>query len=592
MAAEFTPMDLLVPTVAILGVGAAAALASRAVKISPIVGYLLAGVVIGPHALNAVGETGMTHLLAEPGVVFLLFDIGMHISMRELKESRQDLLGLAPSHLLINALAFTLILGGLGIAWPVAIAIGLSLGLSSTAVVARLLADRGLNSCPLGRSATNVLIFQDIIAIFLLIFASALGGDPGSIPLTMAIAAGQAIIAFAAAILAGRYLIGPAFRLLAEARNSEAFTAVTLLLVLGAGLATYAIGLSLTLGAFLAGLAVSGTAFRHQIQVESGPFRGLLLSFFFINVGMMLDVPALISNLPLVLATALGIMTAKTVAGYIAARLNKWTVPGGTQLAFLLAQGSEFTLVVLSILGMASAQLASAGAEPLVDPLVETVIVASVALSLAVAPFWSDAGMRLSRRLAEKLRNETASAATPLPSPAGRRPVIVFGMTPPGRLAVDALSDHGMPFIALDNDPQRFLAATADGYTVGFGDAANLRLIDAIGANHARAIVIGVPRYSVSEALTPVIRQKFPDMQRYVALSDEAEIDRFRALGMRTHPIMAEPSGIEMVVDLLRELGIEDEAIIAWMKSEAERFDIEDMSETVMESAEDTVQAA
>ena len=118
----------------------------------------------------------------------------MHISLRELKESRQDLLGLAPSHLLINALAFTLILGGLGIAWPVAIAIGLSLGLSSTAVVARLLADRGLNSCPLGRSATNVLIFQDVIAIFLLIFASALGGDPSSIPLTMAIAAGQAVI--------------------------------------------------------------------------------------------------------------------------------------------------------------------------------------------------------------------------------------------------------------------------------------------------------------------------------------------------------------------------------------------------------------
>ncbi|NBC20571.1 MAG: potassium transporter KefB [Alphaproteobacteria bacterium] len=569
MATDFSPAAVLVPTVTLLGFGAAAALVSRAARISPIVGYLLAGVIIGPHALGLVEESSTTHLLAELGVVFLLFDIGMHVSMRELKESRRDLTMLAPAHLAANALAFTLALVVFGTPWPVAIAIGVSLALSSTAVVARLLSERDLRSCPLGRSATHVLIFQDIVAIFLLIFASALGGDPASIPLTMALAAGQALVAFAAAILAGRYLVGPAFRLLAATRNEEVFTAATLLLVLGAACATYLVGLSLTLGAFLAGLAVSGTPFRHQVQTESGPFRGLLLSFFFINVGLMIDVPALMANAWLVLGGALGILLVKTIAGLLAAGLSRWTVPGGTQLAFLLAQGSEFTLVVLSILAVASANLAANGAAPLLDPVLETVIVASVAVSLAAAPFWAEAGMKLSRQLARRMRG---SPSTPSAPARGERPVIVFGMTESGRLAVDALRDHAIPVIALDNDPQRFLSATADGYNVAFGDAANLRLIDAIGANHARAVVIGVPRFEVSKAITPVINQQFPDMERFVSVNTLADLQRFSDLGMRAHLTATRPPGLEMATDMLRRLGISDRAVEEWVMDEHERF--------------------
>ncbi|MEO0465842.1 MAG: cation:proton antiporter [Pseudomonadota bacterium] len=589
MAAELSVTEFLLPAVTLLGVGAAAALACRAVRISPIVGYLVAGVLIGPHVFGLVDESSITHILAELGVVFLLFDIGMHISMRELKESRSDLLGLSPAHLVLTALGFTLILAGFGLSWPVAIAIGISLGLSSTAVVAGLLSERGLNSCPLGRSATHVLIFQDIVAIFLLIFATALGGDADSIPLTMAIAAIQALGAFGAALLAGRYLLGPVFGLLARTENSEAFTAATLLLVLGAALATFGAGLSLTLGAFLAGLAVSGTPYRHQIQTESGPFRGLLLSFFFINVGLMIEVPALIANLPLILAAATAIVVLKTVGGFAAARLNKWTVPGATQLAFLLAQGSEFTLVVLSILGAASATLVANGGAPLFDPVVETVTVAAVAISLAIAPFWADWGMKLSRKLAEKLRKEGDSAPA---STTGAKPVIVFGMTPAGRLAVDGLRDHDIPYIALDNDPERFLAATADGYRVAFGDAANLRLIDAIGANNARAVVIGAPRYSVSKSITPIINERFPGMKRFVSVATSTDHELFSDLGMIAHHTMAEPQGIEMVADLLRELGIDDVSIVAWMRAEAERFDMDDMSEEVIEAIEDDVQAA
>ena len=227
-------------------------------------------------------------------------------------------------------------------------------------------------------------------------------------------------------MLFSRYLLNPVFRTLAATRNDEAFTAFTLLLVLAAACATAVIGLSLTLGAFLAGLAVSGTPFRHQVQTEMGPFRGLLLSFFFISVGLSIDLPGLMRNLPLVVIAAFGILIIKTALGYIAARVNGWSVPGATQLATLLAQGSEFTLVILS--------LASITAN--MPPALMGSLIAAIALSLALAPSWAMLGGKLSRELARRkqVTMETAS------EPVGERPVIVIGMTAAGRLAVDALA--------------------------------------------------------------------------------------------------------------------------------------------------------
>lgn len=564
MAAEMTPAEALAPAITLLGIGAAAALTSKLLRLSPIVGYLIAGVLIGPHLLGgAIGfefNESTTHLLAELGVVFLLFDIGMHVSMRELRESRRDLIGLAPSHLAICSLIFSLILGLAGVAWPIAVAVGVSLGLSSTAVVSGVLLERSLNSCPLGRSATHVLIFQDIVAIFLLIFAANLAGDPARLPLTLGLAGASALIAFSAAMLAGKFLIGPVLQTLARARTPEAFTAFTLVLVLGASVATASAGLSLTLGAFLAGLTVSGTSYRHQIQMETGPFRALLLSFFFISVGLSLDLPQLMANLPLVVAAAVAILMLKTLGGFAAARLNKWSRPGATQLAFLMAQGSEFTLVVLSMAAI-SAGLA---------PLIETVLVAAVAVSLALAPGWAGLGLRIARKLAERM-----AEANPA-SPAGlERPVVVFGMTAAGRLAADALRDHDIPYIALDSDPDRFLAAVADGYQVSFGDAANLKLIDAIGANNARAAVIGAPRLDVSRAITPTLQRRYPDMERFVTVETPEDIAPFRALGMRAHLCAAEPRGVEMAADMLSHLGVADERVAEWISNERDRFELD-----------------
>lgn len=576
--AATTPVDALIPAMTLLAAGGAAAMASKALKLSPIVGYLAVGILIGPHAFGLIEESGSTHLLAELGVVFLLFDIGLHVSLREIRESGRDLIGLAPAHLVLTSFPFTAALMLFGLDWPVALALGISFGLSSTAVVSRVMAERGLGSCPLGRSTTHVLIFQDIVAIFLLIFANSLGNgaDGMALALDLAKAAGFAVLAFLIAFAAGRYLMGPIFKMLAQTRNQEAFTAVTLLLVLGAASATAQIGLSLTLGAFLAGLAVSGTAFRHQVQMETGPFRGLLLSFFFMSVGLSVDLGVLARYWPLVIAIAAAILIVKTLFGFVAARINKWSNPGSVQLTFLLAQGSEFTLVVLSILTATS---------DTVPPLVATILVSSIALSLAIAPFWAGGGMRLSRKVASVFRGQTrpVNEITPIgPS----RPVIIFGMTPAGRLAADALSDFGIPHVCLDAEPDRFVSAIADGYKVSFGNAANLRLVEAVAGPEPRAVVIGAPRYETSRDLTPAVQREFPDTPRFVAVDNEADRQRFSALGMRAWLAMGKPTGIEMAADVLRQLGVDEEKVVDWMSREADRFDVESPPEPAPEAKE------
>lgn len=565
--AATTPVDALIPAMTLLAAGGAAAMASKALKLSPIVGYLAVGILIGPHAFGLIEESATTHLLAELGVVFLLFDIGLHVSLREIKESGRDLIGLAPVHLVLTSVPFTIALVLFGLSWPVALALGLSFGLSSTAVVSRVMVERELGSCPLGRSATHVLIFQDIVAIFLLIFANSLGngGDGMTLVVELAQAAGLAVIAFLVAFGAGRYLMGPIFRILAASRNQEAFTAVTLLLVLGAASATAQIGLSLTLGAFLAGLAVSGTAFRHQIQSETGPFRGLLLSFFFMSVGLSVDLDVVATQWPVILGVAAAILLVKTLFGFVAARLNSWSNPGSVQIAFLLAQGSEFTLVVLSLLAAATDAVPSA---------IATVAVSAIALSLAVAPFWAAAGMKLSRKVAAVFKGQTRpiNETTPI---APDRPVIIFGMTAAGRLAADALSDFDIPHVCLDAEPERFVSAIADGYRVAFGNAANLRLVESVAGPNPRAVVIGAPRYETSRDLTPATQREFPDTPRFVAVDNEADRERFAALGMRAWLSIGAPKGIEMAADILRQLGIAEAKVSEWMSREADLFEVD-----------------
>ncbi len=561
-----SPVEALQPAIVLLGAATCAALASRAVKVSPLVGYIVAGIVIGPFGLNLLQDSDTTHILAELGVVFLLFDIGLHFSLREVRDSRRDILGLAPVQMLLCGAVFILGLRLIGLDWPISIAIGVAIALSSTAVVTRVLSDRGLGTCPLGRSSIAVLVFQDIVAIFLLIFAERIGGGENTeqLMVAMGVAAGQAALAFAAAALVGRFVVRPLFRTLAAAKVQELLTMTAVLIVVAAAAATGALGLSLTLGAFLAGMAISDTPYRHVIQTEVTPFRGLLLSFFFMNVGLMIDMPSVLGALPLVIGVALAILLTKTLFIFIAAKLNRWSTPGATQLAFLLAQGSEFTLIVLTLASIREG----------VSGSLTAVLIAATALSLAAGPIWTGIGMRVARYIARWQATHKGESDSPATQPTRSADVIVYGMTDAGRIAVDALSDNGIAFVALDSDPDRFVRASADGYDVSFGDASDLRLIKALGMDNPRAIVIGYSRLETARSMTPSVKSVWPDLKRFVAVATPEERDAHKALDMRAHITSGPMGAIDLAADLLRTLGIEDEKVAAWIEQEVARMDV------------------
>lgn len=553
----------LLPAVIYLAAGLAAMLITRLIGLSTIVGFLVIGMLLGgPGSLGLLEDNATTALLAQLGVAFLLFDIGLKFSVRELWERKADMLGLAPAQTALCAAALVIALRLFGLDWPIAITVGAVLAMSSDAVVVQLMRERNLATCPLGRSAMAILIFQDFIAIFLLIFAASLAADGGnSLGVEIGLAAVKAAAAFAVALIIGRFLIGPVFRVLARTTSDGIFTASGLLLVVAGAWATGELGLSMTLGAFLAGMVVADTRYRHVIETETKPFRNLLLGLFFISVGMSVELSVIVRYFPVVLLIAAALLLVKTALTAPAALANRWSGPGSVQLSFLLAQSSEFALVILAMPAIAGAM----------DPEIASVLITAVALTLAVTPGWASLGMWLSRALARRRRGKGVVNTEP-----GRRPVIVFGMDEAGRLIVDGLEYANLDYIALEIDPDHFIAALADGYAVTYGDAADLRLMDTIGATDACALVITRQHYDLSRELTPVVRDYYPSLKRYVAVDSPFERERHEKLGMEAVIVRGNPPGAELAVRLLRDLDVDKEIITAWLRDvRAKRADPE-----------------
>ena len=387
----------LVPVILLLAFGVVAVIASRAGRLSPIVGYLVLGLALRAAGASMVVNSSTIGLLAQLGVVFLLFDIGLHFSLTHVRRQARDIFGFGPVQILFGTVLLGILAFATGLAPLPALFLGAVLALSSTAVVAPLIAERHQQSCPVGLTATAILVFQDVAAIFLLIVAGALGG--GSILPVAMFALVKAAAAFAVAVVLARLVVKPLFRLVAHTGQEEVFTAMALLVALAAAWATGQIGLSLTLGAFLGGMAVAETPYRAVIQSEIKPFRGLLLGFFFISVGLSLDVGPLLRLWPAVIGVSAALVAAKVLTNAAASLVFRWSVPGSLQLGFLLAQGSEFAFVVLSLPAVRA----------LLGPVRVSIVVAAVALSLALTPNIAQIG----RQVAGQLRRRKARIQRP-----------------------------------------------------------------------------------------------------------------------------------------------------------------------------------
>ncbi|MGB7404073.1 MAG: cation:proton antiporter [Pacificimonas sp.] len=541
MAASSEVVDTIAPAIQLLGLGIGAAVVSKLVRLNPIVGYIALGLGLAAFGYQEQFESAAVEALAEAGVMFLLFNLGMHFSLSKIRDEAANIFGFGALQMGIAGTGFGLAAWALGMSPTAAGITGAALGLSSTAVVIGVIRERNQEDCPVGRAAQSILIFQDIAAIALLIAAGAIASGAEGMGSELGMAALKALAAFGVAVIFARYLTEPLFRIIARAGSAEVFTATALFIALAAGWATGAVGLSLTLGAFLGGVAIADSRYRVLVQAEIDAFRGLFLGFFFMTVGLSIDPALLASQWYLVLALAAALVVAKCGLNIVAGLANRWSVPGSVQLGFLLGQGSEFALVVFSLPAVAA----------LLGPEAVALLVAAIAISLATTPVIADLGRRWAGKIRqgppdEKLGGDDA-------------PVVIVGTGPRGRALADALAKRDIGHIIVESDMDSFEVALADGYDVHFAEPGDPRSWEPLGMGRREAIVVTRLRIDRARELRPVIDEYLPGLSRLAALTMDQDADAFRNAGMMPIHVDGDSGDRALLTALLDDLGIVDE---------------------------------
>lgn len=476
-----------------------------------ILGYLLAGLVIGPYGIGRLAETvpWLSHVvitdpesvraLAELGVVFLLFRIGLEISLSRLWSLRLLVFGVGGTQVVLTAAVLSALLHLFGLSGPVAITLGACLALSSTAIVVELLVERRRFASPVGRSAFSVLLFQDLAVVPILFLISALGGhgeEGGSLAISLLTSLGLAAFAIVAILLVGRVVIQPTFRFVGARQNRDAFTAATLFAVIGIALLTATFGLSMALGAFLAGLLFSDTEFKHQIEADIDPFKGLFLGLFFLSVGMTID-PLIVLGDPLLLVAALvGIMVVKATLIVAIALAFRLPVPIAVETGILLSQVGEFALVGLGlarVLGVIEADL------------FQFLIVAAGA-SMGLTPVLATLAERVGRRL-ERHRSLKPLGAELTSELGYQNHVIIAGYGRTGRMVAALLEAQSADYVAVDLDSRIVARFRKEGDPVYFGDIRRADVLASAGVERAAAIVLTMDEPTANETALEAIRR-------------------------------------------------------------------------------------
>jgi CPA2 family monovalent cation:H+ antiporter-2 len=473
-------------------------------KVTPVLGYLVAGIAIGPYAAGLIHDTEGTELLAEFGVIFLLFTIGLDLPLQRLIALRHYIFGLGLLQVAITSAVIGGIAYGVGLSAPEALVLGGALALSSTATVLQLLVERREVAERHGRLSVAVLLFQDLAVVPLLALLPILAGGSTNIVAALGLAGVKALAAVGIILVVGRLVLRPIYRVIAETRNAEIFAATNLLLVLFTGWATAQAGMSMALGAFLAGLLLADTEYRHQIEADIQPFRGLFLGLFFITVGMHIDLGRIVQDWALILGLALALLGGKAAILFALVRVFGQDNRMSMRVALLLAQGGEFAFVILG-LGM---QLGVVGGS------VGQTLLAVVALSMASTPLFAWAGARF---FAAKVEPETSEDALAQATGELENHILVAGFGRVGWTICKVLERNGVPFVALDVDMERVKRGRADGLPVYFGDASRIEVLRAAGLERAQAAVITLDQPGLAERAVAVLRghaSRFPIVAR------------------------------------------------------------------------------
>lgn len=539
-------------------------------RISPVLGFLLAGIALGPFGLGAVARSapilsnlaitdpGRIGAVAELGVVFLLFMVGLELSFERLSRLRRLVFGLGALQVGLSAAA----IGGgafaLGLAPASALVIGFALALSSTAVVVPVLAERKRLNSSAGRTAFSVLLFQDLAVAPLLFSIAALSAPSGtSLGSELLFSLAPAGLALVAVVVLGRLVLRPLFHVVANTRSTEFFMAACLLVVIGTGAITAASGLSMSLGAFLAGLLLAETEFRREIEVTIEPFKGLLLGLFFVSIGVGLDLSMLYRDPWRMLALCIGIVLVKStvIAGLgFAFRLPRRVA---IEIALLLGPSGEFAFVLI-------AQSVGGGLVP--GPVAHTLVVA-VTLTMMAIPFLA----RLAERLGRVPRQQIELSFDPPPQD-GEARVILVGYGRVGRLVGEMVQAHGLPFLAVDEDPRLVRREKEAGTPIFYGDATRREFLQRCGLAQARALVVTLNNPRVAEQVVEAARAERADLTIVARARDAAHARILYDLGATDAVPETIEASLQLSEAVLVDIGVAMGYVIASIHAKRDEF--------------------
>ncbi len=516
-------METLPIILMLLGASVVSVILSRRLGLPPVIGYLLVGTVIGPHAFKLVEGFSGVHYLAEFGIVFLMFSIGLEFSLPKLYAMKRIVFGLGLLQVTATLAVVTGVVWSLGLSWQAGVAFGGALAMSSTAVLSKLLSDRLELDAPHGREVIGVLLFQDLAVVPLLVLIPAFSEAPEHLAMTVGIAMLKALVLLALVFFLGRHLLGKWFLIVARGKSAELFVLNVLLVTLGLAWLTETAGLSMALGAFVAGMLISETEFRHQVEEDIKPFRDVLLGLFFVTVGMMLDFSLVLDHALIVLVVLVGLLAVKFSLVFGLSRRFGSMNGAAMRTGLWLCAGGEFGFVLLS--EIKSAQLVSS--------LPLQIVLAALVLSVLLAPIIVHYSDRLVLRFAA---SEWLMRSLQLTTLAARtigteKHAVICGFGRSGQHLARFMAHEDVSYVALDLDPDRVREAAAAGENVVYGNATRRETLAAAGVKRASVLIVSFIDTRAAEQVLRHVRELNPGLPVVVRTIDEKDFEVLQRAG-------------------------------------------------------------
>jgi CPA2 family monovalent cation:H+ antiporter-2 len=542
--------DTIPEAILLLGVAIVVAPLCHRLRISPVLGYLVAGVLLGPQALRLIHDSEGNRFLAELGVVFLLFVIGLELSLQRLRLMRRLVFGLGTLQVLLCGAAFTGAIWALGQTWSAALVMGFALSLSSTAMVLQLLTERDELQTRAGRASFSILLLQDLAVVPLLVLVTVLATRNPDVAETIGMALLRGVVVVGAIGAVGWFVLPRLFDLVARTHRPEAFTALALVAVLGAAWTTEHAGLSMALGAFLVGVALAGSHYRHQIEADIRPFEGLLLGLFFVTVGVRIEFGPVLEKPVMFAALLVGLVVIKTLLIFGLALAFGLRSHQALRAGLLLAQSGEFAFVLVAL----------AAGTGVVPREVQPVVFALAGVSMALTPLFEIIGRRLSEAIAHRDRDQQAEKVKADVGEIGDH-VLICGFGRVGQTVAMMLDYQRIAWLALDSNAELIEFFRGKKTKVYFGDVSRRDVLLAAGVVRAKAAVVTIDSAEHAAAAVTAIRHEAKSIPIFVRARDhEHAVKLGKAGDVHAVPETLEAS-LQLAARALESLGVDEETI-------------------------------